>query len=244
MKALILAAGRGSRMGEFTEERPKGLVQLRGKSLLERQLTAIREAGITDIGIITGYRHELLDAFGLPTFHNERWAETNMVSSLARAHGWLAKNQCIVSYSDIFYTADAIRLLIEDPREIAITYDPNWQTLWAARFHNPLDDAETFRVNAHGILQEIGNKPNTISEVEGQYMGLIKFTPTAWTEAVRLIEMMPNNTADQMQMTKLLQHFIEARQLVVSAIPYTGNWGEVDSAEDLTLYERTSNIVG
>ena len=85
MKAIILAAGRGSRMKDLTDERPKCLVELRGKPLLEWQLEALREAGINEIAIVTGYKRELLVNRGLTEFHNPRWAETQMVSSLACA---------------------------------------------------------------------------------------------------------------------------------------------------------------
>lgn len=83
MKAIILAAGRCSRMKDLTDDRPKCLVELRGKPLLEWQLIALRAAGISEIAIVTGYKRELLCNRGLHEFHNPRWADTNMVSSLA-----------------------------------------------------------------------------------------------------------------------------------------------------------------
>ena len=102
MKAIILAAGRGSRMKDLTEDKPKCLVKLHGKSLLDSQLQALSDAGIAEIAIVTGYKRELLANRGLFEFHNSRWAETNMVSSLACAQEWLETEPCIVSYSDIF----------------------------------------------------------------------------------------------------------------------------------------------
>ena len=95
MKAIILAAGRGTRMKALTEEKPKCLVELDGQSLLEKQLNALRQAGIEDIAIVTGYRRELLIPFNLVEFHNPRWAETNMVTSLACAEQWLQSEQQI-----------------------------------------------------------------------------------------------------------------------------------------------------
>ena len=75
MKAIILAAGRGSRMKNLTERNPKCLVELHGKSLLDRQLDALNMANIEDIAIVTGYRREMLIRSGLREFHNPRWAE-------------------------------------------------------------------------------------------------------------------------------------------------------------------------
>ena len=73
MKAIILAAGRGSRMRKLTDENPKCLVLLRGKSLLDWQLEALRGAGIKQISIVTGYKRELLLDKGLKEFNNNRW---------------------------------------------------------------------------------------------------------------------------------------------------------------------------
>lgn len=236
MKAIILAAGRGSRMKAMTDDRPKCLVELRGKSLLEWQISALKEAGIDEIGIVTGYQRGSLANRGLTEFHNPRWAETNMVSSLACAREWLIAEPCIVSYSDIFYDASAPRALMASPAALAITYDPNWLTLWQKRFGDPLDDAETFRRHADGTLAEIGAKPRSLAEIEGQYMGLLRFTPESWQEVERIRRDLPDAEQDQMHMTGTLQKLLEAGRLPILPLAYTGEWGEVDSADDLAAY--------
>ena len=236
MRAIILAAGRGSRMKALTSDKPKCLVELRGSSLLERQLEALRGGGVSEIGIVTGYRRELLANRGLVEFHNPRWAETNMVSSLECAGAWLEAGPCIVSYSDIFYSADAVRSLIDCLAPLAVAYDPAWLALWTRRFGDPLLDAETFRLDPSGHLLEIGNKPQRVEEVQGQYMGLLRFTPDAWRTVLDLRSALPLAERDRMHMTGTLQRVIEAGVLPVLGVPYEGEWGEVDSAEDLQAY--------
>ncbi|HYF36089.1 MAG TPA: phosphocholine cytidylyltransferase family protein [Prosthecobacter sp.] len=236
MKALILAAGRGSRMKGLTDERPKCLVTVRGVALLDRQVSALREAGITEIGIVSGYRREMLADRGLVEFHNPRWAETNMVSSLACAKEWLNKGPTIVSYSDIFYASSAPAALAASDVDLAVTYDPHWLDLWSKRFADPLEDAETFRTGPGGTIVEIGAKPKAVADVEGQYMGLLRFTPRAWTEVERLRDGMPLERCDRMHMTGTLQCVIEAGRVPVHAVAYEGEWGEVDSEGDLASY--------
>ncbi len=237
MKAIILAAGRGSRMKDLTEERPKCLVELRGKALLDWQLEALHTAGITEIAIVTGYKRELLANRGLVEFHNARWAETNMVSSLAWAPDWLQAEPCIVSYSDIFYAASAPCLLMNAQAELAITYDPNWRALWESRFADPLSDAETFKMNANGLLLEIGQKPIKIDDIQGQYMGLLKFTPAAWHSVEVLRRSLEAPVLDRLDMTGMLQRLIVGQGVPIKALAYEDLWGEVDSAEDLAVYE-------
>jgi choline kinase len=242
MKAIILAAGRGSRMKNLTEERPKCLVELRGKALLDWQLDALRAAGISEISVVTGYKRELLSQRGLVEFHNERWAETNMVASLACAESWLRAEPCIVSYSDIFYHTSPVRSLIACTASLAVTYDPGWLELWTGRFGDPLLDAETFRLNPDHTLAEIGNKPKSVNEVEGQYMGLLRLTPEAWAEISRIRQDLPQLERDKMHMTSTLQKVIEANRMPIVAISCYGRWGEIDTIEDFLYFESTTTL--
>jgi choline kinase len=236
VKGIILAAGRGSRMGSLTGSRPKCLVELRGRPLLEWQLQSLRDAGINDIAIVTGYRREMLTGFGLTEFHNTRWSDTNMVSSLECAADWLETSTCIVSYSDIFYEPKAVVDLLGSNSPIAVTYDPGWRTHWEKRFANPLDDAETFRLNPDGTLAEIGAKPKTIEEVQGQYMGLLRFAPAGWRELLRVRNALIPGERDRMHMTGALQRIIDAGNMAIGAVPFRGDWGEIDSECDLSAY--------
>lgn len=237
MKAIILAAGRGSRMQNLTDKTPKCLVELHGKPLLHWQLAALQAAGIDEVALVTGYRSELLALPHITKFHNPCWAETNMVSSLAYAEDWLLEGPCIVSYSDIFYTAETVRALIEAPNAIlTITYDPNWLPHWQARFANPLDDAETFRLGIDGRqVIEIGGKPKSLLEIEGQYMGLLRVLPSGWQAMKTLRETMTADQRDRMHMTGTLQQLIDAG-VKITSIPCHGEWGEIDSPDDLRVY--------
>ncbi|MDC3316414.1 phosphocholine cytidylyltransferase family protein [bacterium] len=237
MKAIILAAGRGSRMKDLTDDRPKCMVELDGETLLSRQIRTLRSSGAGEIAVVTGYRRDMLADQADREFHNPRWAETNMVSSLATAAEWLQQAPCIISYSDIFYGADAVRQLSDSYAPLAITYDPNWQDLWTRRFGDPLLDAETFRIAADGNILEIGKRPSKLDEIEGQFMGLLRFTPEAWHELDTMRMKMSDDARDKLDMTGALQRIIEHGNLGVKGIRLSGDWGEVDSADDLRVYQ-------
>lgn len=241
MKAIILAAGRGSRMKKATDEVPKCLVPVRGKPLLDWQVEALHRAGISEIAIVTGYKRECLQGRGLVEFHNPRWESTNMVASLACADEWLRGEPCIISYSDIFYQPEAVTSLIECPAPLAVTYSVNWQELWEARFGDPLLDAETFRLNADGTLAEIGNQPRSLEEIEGQYMGLLRIEPTGWAAIEEIRSQLPAQERDRLHMTGTLQKVIERGGLPISAVPYSLDWGEVDNEADARFYNATKN---
>lgn len=236
-KAIILAAGRGSRMKEMTTAKPKCLTRLHGRPLLEYQISALKEAGITNIAVVTGYMREALLSYDLVEFHNPRWAETNMVSSLCCARDWLMNEECIVSYSDIFYTSAAVTALLTNNDDISLTYDPNWLNLWRQRFSDPLYDAESFKLDDELYLTEIGNKTTDAALIQGQYMGLLKFSPVGWKQVEMYRADLPAMMQDNMHMTGTLNAMIQQNNIKVRAFPYEGHWGEIDSPEDLACYE-------
>lgn len=237
MRGLILAAGRGSRLGALCEERPKCLVEFAGRPLLERQMMAMRRGGVDPIGIVRGYRAELLLGRAATLFDNPRWAQTNMVMSLATAAQWLRSGPVIVSYGDIFYRAELVRALAAAPGALVITYDRSWRSLWTRRFADPLADAETFRTDARGRLLEIGGRAQRMDEIQGQYMGLMKFTPEAWNVVEALLASLGPQTRDRLDMTALLRRLLAGELLTIATLPTDGGWGEIDSPSDLELYE-------
>ncbi len=69
-------------------------------------------------------------------------------------------------------------------------------------------------------------------------MGLLKFTPTGWSEVKRIRALLTPSERDAMHMTGTLQRVIEAGRLKIHAVPYENRWGEVDTAEDLAVYQN------
>lgn len=240
MKGIILAAGRGSRMGALTDALPKCRTVLHGKELIQWQLDALRAGNVRDIAVVRGYLGDTFD-FDLTYFENERWAQTNMVMSLVAADAWLEADACMVSYSDIVYSADAVKRLWDAPGDIVMTYDPNWETLWSLRFDDPLSDAETFRLDGSRVI-EIGNRAKAASEIEGQYMGLVKYTPKGWAQIKAYLSSFSQEDVDRMDMTKLLQGLI-ASGVHVHATPIADAWFEVDSETDLQTYETRCKAI-
>lgn len=237
MRAIILAAGRGSRMGNLTDDHPKCLTQFAGRTLLDWQLEAIRAAEIRDIAVVRGYRAETINPAGCIWFENPQWASTNMVSTLACASQWLQRDDCIVSYSDIVYHPKIVQQLALHPGEIVISYDKAWLPLWSERFENPLDDAETFRLQTNGQLRSIGANTRKVTDIEGQYMGLLKISPNGWQQIETLLDRLPEEKRNHLDMTSLLQLLLE-EGTEINTVPTHGRWCEVDSETDLRLYEH------
>ena len=237
MRAVILAAGRGSRMGPLAENRPKCMVELAHKPLVRRQIASLQGGGISTIGIVRGYLGNMLQIEDVTYFENPRWAETNMVMSLVAAAPWLRSEPVVISYADIFYAPDVVRDLAASSGDLVVAYDPNWRSLWTRRFVDPLSDAETFRTDVHGNLIEIGRRTTRIEDIEGQYMGLVKFTPAGWRAVEGVLAGVDAKTRNAMDMTTLLSRLLGTGFPIVT-VGITGQWGEIDSSGDLELYEK------
>jgi choline kinase len=95
-----------------------------------------------------------------------------------------------------------------------------------------LSDAETFRLWPDGSLAAIGARPRTEQEIEGQYMGLLRFTPAGWARVLALLGRHTDRQVDEMDMTALLQALVDDGHRV-DAVACPEPWGEVDSAADL-----------
>jgi len=238
MRALILAAGRGSRMGQLSDDRPKCLIELEGKSLIERQIAALRRGGVDEIGVVRGYRAAMINFSGISYFANQRWAETNMVVSLTAAAPWLRSGPVIVSYADIFYRSELVLGLAGAQGELVISYDRGWRRLWTRRFAHPLADAETFRIDAAGQLLEIGGKTKRIEDIAGQYIGLLKITPPAWTAVETLLGTLDAPVLDRLDVTGLLRRLLTRQEFPIGTFGTDGQWGEIDNPEDLALYQN------
>lgn len=223
-------------MGEMTAAKPKCLTVLAGKPLLEWQLEALRSAGIRSVTVVGGYRSDLLASERYQLIENPEWASTNMIATLRRATTLLRQTPCLVSYGDILYRPDRVQALAQVDADIAITYDTDWKALWCARFSDPLSDAETFR-QENGWLTDIGQRAERISDIQGQYIGLLRFTPAGWAQVEEVLSTLEVAVQKRIDVTNLLRILLE-RGVRVRCVPGAGAWCEVDGSNDVHLYQR------
>ena len=242
-------------MRPYTLDYPKCLVEVDGVSLLDRQLDILASGNISPVIVIGGYRAEMLNSKGVELRINSLYADTNMVWTLFCAEADFVGN-VIVSYGDIVYSRDVLNTLIKSEADIAVAIDLDWETYWRARNENPLDDAETLKLSSEGRIIEIGQKPKSLEEIEGQYMGLMKFSAKCAVTIKKVFHdakkkgNIRGKLVEQAYMTDLLQLIIDSGYRV-DAVPVRGGWIEVDTVEDLVneynilrlkLISKTSNL--
>ena len=238
MRGIILAAGRGSRLGSLIKNSHKSLLKFKKTTLLDHIINNFKKNSITKVCIVTGYNNKKLMKYKLKKFHNRYWHKTNMVYSLAKADRWLSNYNCIISYSDIFYEKKAVEILKKNKKDFVILNNKKWLKNWKSRYKNPLDDAESFKVDKNKYLIEIGNKEKKLKNIKGQYMGLIKITPKIW----RLIKKkMPEiKNKNKISLTELFNNLIKLR-FKISTAEYNNKWFEIDNKVDLIFFLKSIN---
>jgi choline kinase len=239
MKAIILAAGQGARLRPLTDDRPKCMVEYQGRPLIEHVTIALRESGISDIVAVRGYKPEALRCPGVRFYDNPRYLETNMVATLFCAERELT-DDVIISYSDIVYAPSVVQRLIDVDAEVAVVVDRDWRRLWQARMDDPLEDAETLRIDEQGHILELGKKARSYDDIQGQYIGLLKVSASAWPKLRAFYASLDRagdydgKDFDNMYMTSFVQAVID-RLMPVTAVPIFGGWLEIDVPSDLEI---------
>lgn len=262
--AVHLAAGQGTRLRPLTNDRPKPLVELGGTSMLERNVETLADAGVEEQLVVTGYRADQIRALGYETVHNDRYDETDMVYSLFRAReAFTSGRDLLISYGDIVYEQRLVESLLSCDAPLCVVVDEAWQSLWEARFSDPLDDAETLEVTADGQIKQIGDEPTSLDEVDAQYVGLLKIRADHLGRFVRTYDELTasadavddavtsdnddttapdsgveeSDTPARVEMTHFVQRLVNDGW-EVRAVPVSGGWVEVDTTEDLETYRE------
>ena len=246
MTLVVVAAGQGTRLGALTADRPKALVPLAGRPLLDWTLHAAALAGAGEIVVIGGHGIDHLRPYPVRLLENPDYATTNMVETLFRAEAEF-RDGFVMSYGDIAYRPAVLRAVAASTAPVAVAVDLDWRAYWEARFGDPLRDAESLRMGPSGTIAEIGQVVERVEDVEGQYIGLVAFRGDG-VEALRATWARARDDAAhgrpvlgrraslaRLYMTDVLDEL--ARDGLVHAVPIHGGWVEIDRPEDIPVAE-------
>lgn len=242
MKVIVLAAGSGTRLAPYTDLKPKCMVEVCGKPILDYQLELFAKENFSEIVVVSGYRNEEIRRDAITKVINPKFASTNMVYSLFCARDYF-DDDIIISYGDIIYSERVLKKIMAAEGEFSVVVDKDWRDLWASRMENPLDDVESMRIEGDRIV-ELGKKVTSLDAVQGQYIGLMKirkdFLPTMLEFYLSLDRdvLYDGKSYENMYLTSFIQLLIN-RFGNVSPVFINGGWIEVDTVADLEVYSRS-----
>ncbi len=245
VKAIVLAAGKGTRMRPYTDDTPKGMLEFDDEPLLENLRRSFEDCDVDDVVVVKGYLSEEIDLDDVTYYTNEEYDSTNMVETLFCAEEEM-DDGFVLSYSDIVFENQVLEGLMESDGDFVVTVDTDWQDYWEARYGRVDHDVESLSLE-DGEVTELGVPDVSVDEIDGRYVGLMKFSDHG-AELLKEVYhdareeydgrewQQSGNTFRNAYMTDLLQELID-RGYTVDAHEIQGGWLEFDTTEDYDKYQ-------
>lgn len=241
MKAIILAAGQGTRLKKYTENLPKGMLSFMGKTIIERQIEMYKKCGIENIIVVRGFAADKIAYEGIKYYTNENYANTNMVESLMAAKNEF-DDDMIVSYSDILFEEKMLKTMMKSTADFTVAVDDDWKQYWQKRYGKIDFDTESLSIDEKDNIVELGLENPRLEDIDARYIGLLKFSRKGLQHIVKIMEVAYQNFEDRpwqqsgktvrkAYMTDLLNAVIESGEKV-RAEHFHNGWIEFDTNED------------
>ena len=243
MNAIIVAAGMGSRLGRLTNDKPKCMLEINGKTLFNRQTDLLLENSISKINVVVGYKKECFSDNAFTYFVNTNYESNNILHSLFCAETAMDEG-FLFSYSDILYESVIVRQMLNQDSDIVIAVDPEWETYYEGRIEHPIDEAElVFSENGETVTQIRKNADHT--NALGEFLGLACFSEQGAKDLKEVFGELQNYYArnpdkpfhsarsfKQAYLTDMFQEMVD-RDYRVTTVKIEGKWAEMDTPEDL-----------
>jgi choline kinase len=248
VRPVIIAAGRGSRLQNETDEIPKTLVEVAGRPMLEWILEAFESAGLSrkDVVFVCGYRADVIKTrypfFTYVTNHD--WQNNNILLSLLMAREYL-KDGFVSSYGDIVYEGAVVQKLLKSRADIALGCDTAWRRRYVGRTRHPESDAEKLRADGKRVVELSRTIPS--EQADGEFIGVMKLSPagsadfvSAFDQAERRFSGLTFREGRSFQKAYLIDLLAE---MLEQGAPMEredthGGYMEIDTVQDLSMSER------
>ena len=241
MKAIFIAAGQGTRLVDITKDLPKPLIDVNGKSIIQRQIDLLRQNNIHEIIIVTGYKKEKFTFENIEYVNNPLYHEQEQAGSLMSARSKFT-DDILVMFGDIIFDEKILQQILNSKGEIIIAIDKDWKKSYEERHDNSIEKADKVLLKNGRIIQisakSIDAKQN---DDTGELLGLLKLSSNGSRTLVQHYEKLENShigpfhDAESFQRAKfvdILQELILSG-IEITPIPIQGNWCEIDTFDDL-----------
>jgi len=240
MKVIFLAAGLGLRLGHYTKELPKALVDINGKSILERQITLFRDLGISDITIVIGPHSEKFNIKNVGYIYDQKHLE--QVSSMMVARSKIVGDTIII-FGDILFDEYILKQVLSSKDDIAIAIDLEWEKAYDERTDNPKSKADKVLIHGNKVIQISAKKISSDKENKnvGELLGVLKLSSIGSKTITKKYEQLEKfhigefHDAVSLKKAKLVDILQELlnQDVDISPIIVKGKWCEIDTIDDL-----------
>jgi phosphoenolpyruvate phosphomutase len=238
--AIVLAASKGDNFGELTNEIPKALLNVNGKTILYSQLEALNNVNIKDILVVRGFAKNKIKELNIKTIDNNEFDQTSELYSLFLAKNFL-KNNTIITYGDILFKQYILHDLLNDQNDITIVVDSDhkktngYQDFVSTNLQH---NKKSFFSNV--TLNEISSKLDS-KNITGEFIGMWKVNETGAKIVFKMLEKLSKKeNFKQMRMSDLFNEILKNHTINVRFIK--GSWIDVDSIVDLQRAGELHNV--
>jgi choline kinase len=246
MKAVIIGAGRGKRLGDLTDSVPKTLVEVVGRPMLEGVLEALAVGGLGpgQVVFIRGYKGDVIEERypGLDYVRNDDWEDNNILLSLLSAREHLGEG-FVSSYADIVYRPEAIEKVMASPHDITLVCDTDWRRRYQDRSEHPETDAEKLRAEGDRVVEL--SRRIAPEAATGEFIGVMRLTARGAARFLSAFDEARASHADdepfvdgrtfaKAYLIDLLGSMIAAGE-PVHCVRMHGGYMEIDTTEDARL---------
>ena len=246
MKAIIIAAGIGSRLGDLTKDLPKPLIDINGKSILERQIELFKKFGINEIFIVTGYKNNKIKFSDITCVYNSEYQQTEQIGSLMKARNEIS-GDVIISFGDILFEEKILEELLENKDDFVLVSDPNWKKSYESRPDNPPTQSDFIALKNNKIIKFFKNSleiDNSYSVVE--FIGLMKMSAMSSNIFLQKYNNLEKSHtgkfhfASSFMNAKFIDFFEELRLSGIQMYTLNVNckWCEIDTIQDLEIAKK------
>jgi len=246
MRAIILAAGSSTRLGKHTKTLPKGLLEINGKTILQRQIELYKKNGIDDIIIITGPNSDAFNFKNVTYTPDKNHEEHDVLCSLMAARHFL-NTDLIMSYSDILFDEEILKKMLDFDGLIGISVDMNWKSAYENRTEHPITEADNVLINNGKIIHTKKFIPYLEDSGEiGEFSALMRLSSEGakiFVETFERLEKTHTGKFHEMPslkkavLTDMLQELLDSG-ITVSPIFIHGKWCEIDTLQDLEFARK------
>ena len=245
MKAIILSAGAGSRLGNLTKEIPKSLVDVNGKSIIQRQIETFLNNGIKEIIVIVGPHKEKFQLNDVEYVIDKNFHEHEQLSSLMAASKYF-QNDIIISFGDVIVDDKIMNQVVESTNEFGIAVDLNWEKNYVNRDQHPKSEAENVLFDKEGNVLEIKKNIQKPDSKIGEFTGIIKLSKKGSDILLKKFNELKKShngrfhsasSLKQSIIPDMIQELIDSG-IRISPIYVSGKWCEIDTPQDLEIARK------
>ena len=243
MKAIIIAAGSAKRLSEKTKNLPKSLLDINGKTILERQICLLTNVGIREIIVITGPNVSQFDKFPFIFVRDEDFDNHDILGSLMAAKDFF-NDDLIILYSDILFDEKILEQVINFVCDVGIAIDLDWEKNYENRNEHPKYEAENVLLENQKIIKIKKNiSTYNADQVLGEFLGIVKLSSKGATNFAKRYNFLQKTHSGRFHeapslakafITDIIQDLIESN-ILVSPIIVKGKWCEIDTKQDLEI---------